>query len=195
MKNPSIVYNTPGVYDVTLTVTNALGNNVMTKVGYIIVSAAPVTIVTWNFPNNPDNALSDGGIPANNGTKSISVVGGVLNLGFLNAGATTRCASANTWAAGSGTKYWQVDFVTTGYQTLKVSSKMTGVTTAAPRDFKLQYKIGAGAWTDVIGGAITLASSNWSTPSANLTDISLPSGCDNQAQIFLRWILNGLIQI
>jgi len=37
-QNPSIVYNTPGTYDVVLTATNAYGGNTETKVGYITVT-------------------------------------------------------------------------------------------------------------------------------------------------------------
>lgn len=39
---PSITYNTPGTYPVTLTVTNANGTDTETKAGYIVVSAAAV---------------------------------------------------------------------------------------------------------------------------------------------------------
>ncbi len=39
---PSITYNTPGTYPVSLTVTNANGTDTETKTGYIVVSAAAV---------------------------------------------------------------------------------------------------------------------------------------------------------
>ncbi len=39
---PSITYNTPGTYTVTLTATNANGSDTETKTGYIVVSAAAV---------------------------------------------------------------------------------------------------------------------------------------------------------
>lgn len=39
--NPTITYNTPGTYDVSLTVTNTEGSDTETKVGYVIVGAAP----------------------------------------------------------------------------------------------------------------------------------------------------------
>ena len=41
--DPSIVYNTPGTYDVTLYVSNTHGNDTEVKVGYITVTSAPVT--------------------------------------------------------------------------------------------------------------------------------------------------------
>nr|MDQ3048188.1 PKD domain-containing protein [Bacteroidota bacterium] len=42
VQNPSVIYNTPGVYNVTLTATNAQGSNSMTVTGYITVNAIPV---------------------------------------------------------------------------------------------------------------------------------------------------------
>lgn len=46
-QNPTIAYNTPGVYNVTLTATNFNGNDTETKNGYIIVYEAPtITSVT-----------------------------------------------------------------------------------------------------------------------------------------------------
>ncbi len=38
-QNPTVVYNTPGTYDVSLTVTNASGSDTETKTGYITVTA------------------------------------------------------------------------------------------------------------------------------------------------------------
>lgn len=40
LQNPSVTYSTPGTYAVTLSVTNAYGNNSVTKSGYITVSSA-----------------------------------------------------------------------------------------------------------------------------------------------------------
>jgi PKD repeat protein len=43
LQNPSVLYDTPGVYDVSLTVANAGGTDVETKSGYITVSDGSVT--------------------------------------------------------------------------------------------------------------------------------------------------------
>jgi PKD repeat protein len=40
-QNPLVVYDTPGTYPVTLSVTNAFGSNSLTQVGYIVVGEAP----------------------------------------------------------------------------------------------------------------------------------------------------------
>jgi PKD repeat protein len=48
-QNPIITYNTPGVYDVSLTATNANGSDGETRIGYITVVANP----TVGFTSNP----------------------------------------------------------------------------------------------------------------------------------------------
>ena len=45
-RNPTITYNTPGVYAVTLVAFNSAGSNSNTKVGFITVEAAPVASFT-----------------------------------------------------------------------------------------------------------------------------------------------------
>jgi PKD repeat protein len=47
-KNPLITYNTPGVYDVTLTVTNSAGTDTLTKVDYITVIALQPPIADFS---------------------------------------------------------------------------------------------------------------------------------------------------
>jgi PKD repeat protein len=47
-KNPLVTYNTPGVYDVTLTVTNAAGTDTVTKVDYITVTALQPPIADFS---------------------------------------------------------------------------------------------------------------------------------------------------
>ncbi|MBN2777206.1 MAG: hypothetical protein JXR36_06175 [Bacteroidales bacterium] len=146
------------------------------------------TLVEWNFPNNPDDATADGGIAANS-AKTITSIGTGTVL-YSGAGATTNCAAYRGWDSGSGTKYWQIEFSTTGYQNLTFSSKQTGNNDGSPRDFKVQYKVGAlGIWTDVAGTSVTCVLNNWT--SGALTNISLPAACDDQSSIYLRWIMTS----
>jgi PKD repeat protein len=49
-QNPSVIYNTPGVYDVTLRVANAYGNDTIIKSAYITVNAIPVATVSASGP-------------------------------------------------------------------------------------------------------------------------------------------------
>ncbi len=45
-QNPVVTYNTPGTYDVTLSVSNAIGNNVVNRTEVVIVSAEPTASFT-----------------------------------------------------------------------------------------------------------------------------------------------------
>jgi len=144
------------------------------------------TLVKWTFPNNPDDSIADGGIPANTGMM-ISAQGGTSAMTFPT-GATTCSASASKWDAGNETKYWQIKVVTLGYNNLKISSKQKSSSTG-PRDFKVQYKNGfAGTWTDV-PGATVLDSNDWIH--GVLTDITLPTACNNQDTVYVRWIMTS----
>ncbi|MBL7888337.1 MAG: T9SS type A sorting domain-containing protein [Bacteroidia bacterium] len=150
----------------------------------VLTVNSQVTIAEWNFPNNPDDATIDGGI-ASNAAKTISTVGGTSAIVYSSAGATTNCAEATSWNAGNGTKYWFIDIVTTGYNNLTITSKQRSGGNG-PRDFKIQYKIGAGAWTDA-GITTTAGNGVWNT----LAVTALPVACNNQASVQLRWIMNS----
>ncbi len=144
------------------------------------------TLVEWNFPNNPDDAIADWGIPLNT-TKTIATVGANA-ASFGTAGSTTNSATAGNWTTGLGTKYWMAEVTTTGYNTLTLSSKQRSTVTG-PRDFILEYRIGAaGVWTTVAGGNI-LTADNYI--SGVLTNIALPAACNDQPSVFIRWIMSS----
>lgn len=63
--NPTVIYQTPGAYSATLTVTNAVGSNTITKTNYVVVSTTPtvgfgsaVNGLTVNFTNTSTGASS-----------------------------------------------------------------------------------------------------------------------------------------
>ena len=151
----------------------------------VTVTEAPYTLVNWNFPNNPDDAIADDGIAANL-TRTIGAVGtGVIN--YTYAGVSTQSAYATGWNAGMDTKYWQVDFSTQGFKNITLSSVQRSSTTG-PRDFKVQYKIGTtGTWTDFANNQITVAT-DYTTGVFNQT---LPTETFNQSDIFVRWIMTS----
>ncbi len=51
VQNPTVIYNTPGVYNVTLTASNSAGSDSETKQGYVVVTEAAVSPVA-NFTAN-----------------------------------------------------------------------------------------------------------------------------------------------
>lgn len=153
------------------------------------VSQAQVhdTIVKWTFP---DSAIAvapfaNAGLAVNR-VIPISSKGGTNAITYKTAGATSYCASTANWTAGNATKYWLIKVVTTNYSSLQLSSKQRSSNTG-PKDFKLQYMIGyAGTWTDVPGGTV-LDSNSWTK--GVLSNLSLPTACDNKDTVYLRWIM------
>ncbi len=143
------------------------------------------TIVEWNFPNSPDDSLSDAGIPPN-ALKIISPVGTTGSISYPN-GFTTQSISTTGWTDGLDTKYWMIEFSTSLYNQLTVSSRQQSSGTG-PRDFKIQYRVGlAGIWTDLAGTNPIIVANNFTLGVVN--EIPLPSVCDDQPSVFLRWIM------
>ena len=153
-----------------------------------IFSGPSTPIAQWNFPNATDDNILDGGIAANVG-KTLTTVGGVGAISYVvTSGSTTSAASGAGWDAGNGTKYWQIDINTVGYSNLKLASAQRSSGTG-PRDFKVQFSLNGGVnWSDVSGASVTVGN-NWTT--GVLSNISLPSTCDNQTSVRLRWIMTS----
>jgi hypothetical protein len=143
------------------------------------------TLVQWTFPT--ELALADGGIIPANLSQAIETAGGTSEIQFKN-GLTSKAAQATQWENGADAKKWKVEFETTGYKSIKLSSKITsGGQNPGPRDFKVQYKVD-GDWTDVAESSFTTAN-DWTT--GVLTDLLLPEACDNQALVKIRWIMTS----
>ena len=168
-------------------------NTVSGATGYYVdvytVGTTNDNLVSWNFPNNPDNATADGGITANlTQTITTNSTGAVSYIPIGTPASTTSIAISSGWNSGSLSKFWEVSFTTAGYENIRFSSLQRSSNTG-PRDFKVQYKIGAsGTYTDVPGGSVTVAN-NWTT--GQLTNIALPSACNNQSSVYLRWIMTS----
>ncbi len=147
------------------------------------------TIAAWTFPTggaadaNPDHHN------AANATMSITTVGGTSTIDFSKNGLTTKAAQATGWDGGYNTKYWQIEVNTTNYNNLKLYSKQTaGGSYPGPRDWKAQYKVGSGSWTDIPGTNVVNAN-NWT--SAVITNAAIPVACNNQASVLVRWIMTS----
>ena len=148
-----------------------------------VASGNTEVIVEWNFPNSTDDAIADAGITANL-AKTISSAGGTGIVVYNVAGKTTESASAIGWDNGNGTKYWLINFISTGYSNLKLSSTQRSSNTG-PKDWKIQYDAGSG-WTDLTTVTVS-TSSAW----YGVTQYSLPSACDNKASVSIRWIMTS----
>lgn len=153
------------------------------------VDATSGTVVGWNFEAGTNVASS--GIAAN-AAKTISAVG-VTNPTFNSSANGGLTARADGWDAGAGTKNWEIEFNTTSYVSLKLSSKQRASNTG-PRDFKLQYKIGAGGtYADVPGGTVPALADNYT--SGVINNLSLPAACENQSSVFIRWIVTSTTSV
>jgi hypothetical protein len=156
------------------------------------------TIAGWNCATAAATSqTADLGNANNIAIQTISLNGSTGTISWPSgpSGATgvpnPYSVSANGWDAGQDTKYWQVDVNTTGATGITVSS-LQGSSSTGPKDFKVQYKVGAGGtWTDVTGGTVALTTavtagtlSTWGA----ITNLALPSAADNQALVSIRWI-------
>ena len=119
--------------------------------------AAPVNLTEFNFENTTKRAAitnaatflsnpytADTGIPTNINISSLSRETSLTTFSWVQGagGAGTFSPSfSNSWASGSGSKFWQIQFSTQDYDTLTLSSKQRASATG-PRDFKVQYSTG-----------------------------------------------------
>ncbi len=144
------------------------------------------TLVQWTFPGESGEA--DGGVIEGNLTKVIETAGGTSEIQFKN-GFTTKAAQATGWDAGAHEKKWKVEFETTGYRSINLSSKISsGGQNPGPRDFKVQYKLAEGAWTDVADSEFQTAN-DWTT--GVLFELPIPDACFNQSLVKIRWVMTS----
>jgi len=148
------------------------------------------TIVKWTFPTNTaSDTVADGGIGIN--LNQVIHVIGAGPLIFTSTGVSTYSASASNWKLGVDTKYWQVMFNTTGYDSLFYTSAQRSSNTG-PRDFKVQFRIGKlGSWTDIPVDTIRNTSSWPTTPMVD----TLPTACNGKDSVFLRWDMRDTMPV
>jgi len=144
------------------------------------------TLVAWDFPDASADAEEDNAIAANNG-KQLSTTGGVGALTFSVPGVTEKSAGADNWAGGANTKAWQIEFATTGYDEIKVSSKQRSAS-GAPTAFKLQYSLDGTDWLDVENSEVTVID-DWTT--GVLSNVALPKEASHQSSVYVRWLMTS----
>ena len=153
---------------------------------YIYNANTQSNIAAWTFPSSWAAATGIAPIAdianANNTSATITQSSGTVTAGDGSGGVGTYAISGASWYSNPN-KYWEIQVNTLGYRNVKVSSKLFST---APKDFKLQYKIGsAGTYADVDNGAFVCAS-NWTT--GVLSNLALPVACDNATSVYLRWV-------
>jgi hypothetical protein len=154
----------------------------------------------WNMDGTTSaNLTADSGnanniniqlLDTNGTTGALSYPGGPTSSGGIN----PNSVSTSGWDNGMDAKYWSVDVNTTGATNITVSS-LQGSSSTGPKDWKLQYKVGAaGTWTDVAGGVVTLTTgvtagspTNWGA----LNNVALPADANNQSLVSIRWIMTS----
>ncbi len=136
---------------------------------------------------------ADSGLAENEDVAPIKLVGGSAFTAWVTGagGAGTFAPNSNTWTAGSGVKYWQINFSTKNYSDLKLSSKQYSSATG-PRDFKVQWSLDGVYWYDLTSGAVTVAT-NWSA--GVLNNVSLPEITNNKDNVYLRWIMTSNVSV
>jgi len=107
------------------------------------------------------------------------------------AGIENDAISTNNWENGENLKYWVIELSTLYYKDLTISSSQRSSSTA-PKDFKLQYKIGDDNWTDIENGDIEVEN-NFTT--GNVKELSLPSEVENKTKAYIRWIMNSNVSV
>jgi hypothetical protein len=90
-----------------------------------------------------------------------------------------------------GTDAWVTSsFSTEGYINITGSFQMKGNTTYGPKDFKIQYSLDGSSWIDASdGNTVTL------TNELKTYNFSLPSDCENQSSLYVRWVLNSTLRL
>jgi len=84
-------------------------------------------------------------------------------------------------------QYFEFSFSSAGYTDLTLSSTQRGDYFNAPKDFRIQYKIGAGGtYTDIAGGSFELSFDWWGE--SRVEGLSLPAACENQELVYIRYL-------
>lgn len=159
----------------------------------VVFGQDDVILVKWTFPSGDlSDTLVEQASELNLSTY-INTIGGTNAISMKN-GVTTKAAQADGWDNGQDLKAWQIFLTTTGYENIRLSStQQSGSTDPGPKDFKLQVKIGeTGDWTDIENGQYTVAN-DWTT--GLLDAIILPSVCNNQNLIYVRWVMASNLDI
>jgi len=181
--------------DATFTITAVEPGPADTLANWHFEDAAKRALITDNatFISSPYTA--DNGTAANVNIAPIALGGTPvfpLTNGWVNGtgGAGTFAPNSNTWDQ-AGDKYWMVTISSANYENLKVSSKQMGSNTG-PRDFQIEYSTDGLTWVPVGAPIVVL---NDLFTSGVVDGLDLPSACNNQAALMVRWLNTSNVSI
>lgn len=148
-----------------------------------ITSKSQTTLVAWNFEDK--DSIADAGITSNFG-RTITTNTSASVKYYQGSNESGSSISSVKWENGTDLKYWQISFSSQGYKNLNLSSKQRS-SDRGPRDFKLQYSLDETVWVDA--GLNILVKDNFT--SGVINSLSIPSACDNQSNVYIRWLVNS----
>jgi hypothetical protein len=150
-------------------------------------------LVGWTFPlANMTDSIADQGLPMNK-NRVVKLSSDSMIMFINTTGSPAPCAQAMGLTNGTVKQYgWNISFSTKGYKDLKLSSMQAACPMhSGPKYWKAQFKIGGmGVWTDIPGGKIECVL-GWNSAKAKLDNVSIPSTCNDNPLIFVRWIMTS----
>ena len=149
---------------------------------YCLSIQGQTTIVGWNFEDK--NPVADAGILANLNCEITTNSTGIVGYPLQSYPPGLASTNNTQWKDGKDLKYWQISISTMGYGHLKLASHQQS-SNSGPRDFKIQFSTNGTSWSDP---GIEILVMNDATTGV-LYDVSLPSDCDNQHTLFIRWLM------
>lgn len=126
-----------------------------------------------------------GGCGANNTVLTGSYSPRVSYYKSGNPGAGLYCNYSAAAVATANLRLISPSFSTVGYSSVTLTFNYVGVMNAND-NVQLQYKIGAGAWTNIAGELY-----NASVATTTLRTVALPAACDAQASVYIGWNFNS----
>ncbi len=180
-QNPSYAYSAAGTYDVTLRATNAVGNNVLTRYAYIVVTAAPAPTVDLDVDTDRNGVVD---ASDESGEEAWSTTRGAIFYWNIDDDDSNNAFDYND-AATNGAA--DVDDLTRIVVRQMASAPSSGsvtvsVTPAAAQSSIRIFQNSAGTWTSVYnsGASFTL-------PVASIQAADIELGIECSARLSPTW--------
>ncbi len=187
--------NVPGFQEIVGTTNGIVISD--QQISVFVSSSGEATLAKWDFENEVKRtAVTEGGnnislYTPDQGSGSISITGASFTGWVTGAPSTGFAANSNTWDEGVNNKYWSVNLSTIGYENITLTSKQKGSNTG-PKNFSLQYSLNNSNWVTVVDN-IVIANDNFVSGVVN--QFVLPSACENQSNLYLRWVVTSTVSV